>query len=121
MDGASRVCAPKAADTIEYLHVELFANDVIYAEGVTAETFSPVGQEVVITSITSRSITGCTRNEEKLPQRPPWTRRSSGDTPALERTLQPFYSALAPWIEHAHKMWTKSEIDLPHAPEELVD
>src|SRR5262245_24440500 len=32
-------CAPEGADVIEYLHIELFAHDVIYAEGATAETF----------------------------------------------------------------------------------
>ena len=32
-------CAPEGADIIEYLHIELFAHDVIYAEGATAETF----------------------------------------------------------------------------------
>ena len=32
-------CAPEGADIIEYLHIELFAHDVIFAEGATAETF----------------------------------------------------------------------------------
>ncbi len=32
-------CAPEGADIIEYLQIELFAHDVIYAEGATAETF----------------------------------------------------------------------------------
>src|SRR4029079_1490178 len=32
-------CAPEGADSIEYLHIELFAHDVIYAEGARAETF----------------------------------------------------------------------------------
>jgi hypothetical protein len=32
-------CAPEGAAIIEYLHIELSAHDVIYAEGVTAETF----------------------------------------------------------------------------------
>lgn len=32
-------CAPEGADGIDYLHIELFAHDVIYAEGATAETF----------------------------------------------------------------------------------
>src|SRR5262249_30580063 len=31
-------CAPEGADVIDYLHIELFAHDVIYAEGATAET-----------------------------------------------------------------------------------
>jgi len=31
--------APEREDIIEYLHVELFAHDVIYAEGTVAETF----------------------------------------------------------------------------------
>ena len=31
--------APKGVDTMEFLHVELFAHDVIYAEGATAESF----------------------------------------------------------------------------------
>ena len=32
-------CAPEGAAIIDYLHIELFAHDVIYAEGATAETF----------------------------------------------------------------------------------
>jgi hypothetical protein len=32
-------CAPEGAELIEYLHIELFDHDVIYAEGATAETF----------------------------------------------------------------------------------
>src|SRR4051794_13400133 len=32
-------CAPEGADVIEYLHIELYAHHVIYAEGATAETF----------------------------------------------------------------------------------
>ena len=35
-------CAPEGAAIIEYLHIELFAHDVIYAEGATAETFGSV-------------------------------------------------------------------------------
>jgi hypothetical protein len=31
--------APEGVDTMEFLHVELFAHDVVYAEGATAETF----------------------------------------------------------------------------------
>jgi hypothetical protein len=31
--------APEGVDMMEFLHVELFAHDVIYAEGATAETF----------------------------------------------------------------------------------
>jgi hypothetical protein len=31
--------APKGMDLIEYLHIELFGHDVIYAEGALAETF----------------------------------------------------------------------------------
>src|SRR6185437_15132137 len=31
--------APEGAQIIDYLHIELFAHDVIYAEGATAETF----------------------------------------------------------------------------------
>jgi hypothetical protein len=36
-------CAPRGADVIEYLHIELFGHDVIYAEGATAETFAAGG------------------------------------------------------------------------------
>jgi Hint domain len=32
-------CAPEGAEVIDYLHIELSAHDVIYAEGATAETF----------------------------------------------------------------------------------
>jgi len=32
-------CAPEGAEVIDYLHIELFAHDVVYAEGATAETF----------------------------------------------------------------------------------
>ena len=32
-------CAPEDVEVIDYLHIELFAHDVIYAEGATAETF----------------------------------------------------------------------------------
>ena len=32
-------CAPEGTDVIDYLHIELFGHDVIYAEGATAETF----------------------------------------------------------------------------------
>ena len=32
-------CAPEGADVIDYLHIELFGHDVVYAEGATADTF----------------------------------------------------------------------------------
>ena len=32
-------CAPEGTDVIDYLHIELFGHEVIYAEGATAETF----------------------------------------------------------------------------------
>jgi hypothetical protein len=36
-------CAPEDANVIDYLHIELFTHDVIYAEGATAETFGSRG------------------------------------------------------------------------------
>ena len=32
-------CVPEDVEVIDYLHIELFAHDVIYAEGATVETF----------------------------------------------------------------------------------
>jgi hypothetical protein len=38
-------CAPEGANIIEYLHIELSSHDVIFAEGVAAETFGGQGRE----------------------------------------------------------------------------
>src|SRR4029079_1380104 len=36
--------APEDVEVIDYLHIELFAHDVIYAEGATAETFGSLNE-----------------------------------------------------------------------------
>ena len=89
-------CAPEGADIIEYLHIELFAHDVIYAEGATAETFGSL-REARDHFDNFQSITGCTRTRTK--PRILRARRSSGDEPRFERAMQPLRSVLEPWID----------------------
>ena len=48
-------CAPEGAAIIDYLHIELFAHDVIYAEGATAETFGSL-RGLGTTSTTSHEL-----------------------------------------------------------------
>jgi Hint domain len=92
------VCAPTGADTIEYLHVELFANDVIYAEGVTAETFAPWpgGRDHFDNFAEYFQLYP---NEDETPPKPAVDAPIFWGYTRVERTLQPFYSALAPWID----------------------
>ena len=90
-------CAPEGANVIEYLHIELFANDVIYAEGLTAETFGPWpgGRDHFDNFAEYYRLYP---NEDETPEPAVHAQIFWGHT-RVERTLQPFYALLAPWID----------------------
>jgi len=89
-------CAPEGADIIEYLHIELFAHDVIYAEGMTAETMGwwPEGRDH-FDNFAEYYRLYPNEDETAHPNCAPifWGHSR------FERTLQPLRSVLAPWID----------------------
>ena len=89
-------CAPEGADIIEYLHIELFAHDVIYAEGATAETFGS-RREARDHFDNFYEYFRLYPNEHETAH-PPCAPLLWGES-RLERTMQPLRSVLEPWID----------------------
>ena len=89
-------CAPEGAEVIEYLHIELFDHDVIYAEGATAETFGSLRE--------ARDHFDNFYEYYRLYAKEDETAHSPcapllwGQS-RLERTMQPLRSMLEPWID----------------------
>jgi hypothetical protein len=87
-------CAPEGADIIDYLHIELVAHDVIYAEGATAETF---GSQREARDHNFYEYYRLYSNEEEtvhLPCAPLLWEQSR-----FESVTQPLRSVLDPWID----------------------
>jgi Hint domain len=89
-------CAPEGADAIDYLHIELFAHDVIFAEGAAAETFGSL-REARDQFDNFYEYYRLYANEDKAahPQCAPLLWRES----RLERAVQPLRGVLDPWID----------------------
>ena len=110
-------CAPEGADIIDYLHIELFDHDVIYAEGATAETFGSLR--------TARDhfdnfyeYYRLYPNESET-MYPPCAPLLWGES-RLERAVQPLRSMLQPWID-VRTTREKIRDRLAVRAEELVD
>ena len=89
-------CAPEGADIIEYLHIELFAHDVIYAEGATAETFrlsEHVGRDHFDNFAEYHRLYP---NDDETAH-PPCAPRSQ--LRRFDRARRPLRSVLAPWVD----------------------
>ena len=89
-------CAPEGADIIEYLHIELFAHDVIYAEGATAETFGSL-REARDHFDNFYEYFRLYPNEDETAH-PPCAPLLWGQS-RLERVMQPLRSVLEPWMD----------------------
>jgi hypothetical protein len=89
-------CAPEGTDVIDYLHIELFVHDVIYAEGATAETFGSL-REARDHFDNFYEYYRLYSNEDETAHRPcaPLLWGQS----RFERALQPLRSILEPWID----------------------
>ena len=89
-------CAPEGADVIDYLHIELFAHDVIYAEGATAETFGSLREARDHFDNFYEYYRLYSKEDETV--HPPCAPLLWGQS-RLERAIQPLRSALEPWID----------------------
>jgi Hint domain-containing protein len=88
-------CAPEGADVIEYLHIELFAHDVIYAEGATAETYVMLGARDHFDNFAEYYRLYPNEDETAHPLCAPLLWGES----RFEMALQPLRSIMAPWID----------------------
>ncbi len=89
-------CAPEGADIIDYLHIELFAHDVIYAEGATAETFGSL-REARDQFDNFYEYYRLYSNEDETAH-PPCAPLLWGQS-RFERALQPLRGLVEPWID----------------------
>jgi hypothetical protein len=89
-------CAPEGADVIEYLHIELFGHDVIYAEGATAETFGSLREARDHFDNFYEYYRLYGKGDETA--HPPCAPLLWGQS-RLERAVQPFRNMLEPWID----------------------
>jgi hypothetical protein len=88
--------APEGAEIIEYLHIELFGHDVIYAEGATAETFGSLCQARDHFDNFYEYYRLYPKEDETA--HPPCAPLLWGQS-RLERAVQPLRSVLEPWID----------------------
>jgi hypothetical protein len=91
--------APEGADIIEYLHIELFAHDVIYAEGATAETFVSLCEGRDHFDNFAEYYRLYPNEDETAHPSYPCAPLLWGGHPRLERAMQPLRSVLQPWID----------------------
>ena len=110
-------CAPDGADIIEYLHIELFGHDVIYAEGATAETYLMCENRDHFDNFVEYYRRYSNEDETaQLPCAPLlWERH-----PRVERAMQPLRNILQPWID-VRTTRDKIRDRLAARAEELVD
>jgi hypothetical protein len=89
-------CAPEGADVIDYLHIELFAHAVIYAEGATAETFGSLRE----TRDHFDNFYEYYRRypNEKETAHAPCAPLLWGQ-PRFDRVIRPLRDALEPWMD----------------------
>jgi hypothetical protein len=114
-------CAPEGADVIDYLNIELFTHDVIYAEGATAETFGSL-REARDHFDNFYEYYRLYPNEDETTQ-PPCAPLLWGQ-PRSDRLLRPLRNALEPWMDTRStldKMRDKIRDRLAARARELVD
>jgi hypothetical protein len=89
-------CAPEGADVIDYLHIELFGHDVVYAEGATAETFGSLreARDHFDNFYEYYRLYG----KEDETAHPPCAPLFWGQS-RFDIALQPLRSVMAPWID----------------------
>jgi Hint domain len=110
-------CAPEKAEIIDYMHIELFAHDVIYAEGATAETFGAHRQaRDQFDNFYEYYRRYESENQVAYPHCVPLFWAPS----RLERAVQPLRNLLSPWLD------TRTEVEkirdrLAARAKELVD
>ena len=88
--------APEGADTMEFLHVELFAHDVIYAEGAPAETFG--SQREAREHFENFPEYYRLYPNEVETMHPPCAPLLWGES-RLEKAIQPLRNVLKPWVD----------------------
>jgi len=114
-------CAPDGADVIEYLHIELFGHDVIYAEGATAETFGSLREA---RDHFDNFYEYYRRYGEEYETPPPLCAPLLWGQPRFDRLLRPLRSALEPWMDTrttVDKMRDKIRDRLAARARDLVD
>jgi hypothetical protein len=89
-------CAPEGAEVIEYLHIELFGHDVIYAEGATAETFGSLRE--ARDHFDNFYEYYRLYSKEDHTAYPPCAPLLWGQS-RFERAMQPLRNVLEPWID----------------------
>jgi len=89
-------CAPEGADVIDYLHIELFTHDVIYAEGATAETFGSLREARDHYDNFAEYYRLYPNEDETAPS--PCAPLLWGQ-PRFNRVLRPLRDALEPWMD----------------------
>jgi hypothetical protein len=89
-------CAPEDANVIDYLHIELFTHDVIYAEGATAETFGSLREARDHFDNFYEYYRLYPHEAEAAPS--PCVPVLWGDS-RLEKAMQPLRSVLEPWVD----------------------
>ena len=114
-------CAPEGAAIINYLHIELFEHEVIYAEGATAETFGSLreARDHFDNFYEYYRLYG----EEYETPPPPCAPLLWGQ-PRFDRLLRPLRSALEPWMDTrttVDKMRDKIRDRLAARAQDLVD
>jgi hypothetical protein len=88
--------APEGADVIDYLHIELFTHDVIYAEGATAESFGSLREaRDKFDNFYEYYRLYPTEKEIAHPACAPLLWGES----RLEKVLKPLRRVLEPWVE----------------------
>ena len=114
-------CAPEGAAIIHYLHIELFAHDVIYAEGATAETFGSLCEARDHFDNFAEYYRLYSSEDETAS--PPCAPLLWGQ-PRFDRVLRPLRSALEPWMDTratVDKMRDKIRDRLAVRARDLVD
>ncbi len=88
-------CTAEGAEVIEYLHIELSAHDVIYAEGATAETFGALRE--ARDQFNNFAEYYRLYPTEVETAHPPYAPLLWGES-RFERAVRPLRSVLEPWI-----------------------
>ncbi len=94
-------CAPEGAAVIDYLHIELFAHDVIYAEGATAETFGSVRETRDHFDNFAEYYRLYSSESETAPH---LCAPLLWGQPRFDRVLRPLRTALKPWMDTRTRM-----------------
>jgi hypothetical protein len=89
-------CAPEGTNTIDYLHIELFGHDVVYAEGALAETFGSLheARDQFDNFYEYYRLYANENETAHLPCAPLLWGESR-----LDKVMQPLRSVLQPWID----------------------